>query len=229
MKDKKIIAVIPARGGSKEIPRKNVKILAGKPLIAWTIDAAKKSKYLDRVIVSTEDREIAEMSKKYGAEAIKRPEELAGDNVLIWPVLTQLINYLEKKENYKPDIIVLLQPTSPLRFTNHIDESIETLLEGDCDSLVSACPFHYYIWRRKEEEAFPVNYDFRKRQVRQETTPEYRENGAIYIMKKKTFMKEKTIPCGKVGLSIMPVENSFEIDDDFDFWLCETIMKKLIS
>lgn len=225
MKNKKIIAIIPARGGSKGIPRKNIKILAGKPLVAWTIEAAKKSKYLDRVIVSTEDREIAEISKKYGAEVIKRPEELARDTVPAVPVLEQVIDYLEENENYNPDIIVLLQPTSPLRFTHHIDESIEILLQGDYDSLLSTCFFHYFVWRIEKERGVPVNYDFRKRKIRQDIKPEYRENGAIYAFKKQNFIEEKTIPCGRVGLYVMPVENSFEIDEDFDFWLCETIIK----
>lgn len=227
MENQKIIAIIPARGGSKGIPRKNIKILAGKPLIAWTIEAAKNSKYLNRVIVSTEDQEIAEISKKYGAEVVKRPAELATDTASTGLAIEQVVAYLEKNENYNPDIIVLLQPTSPIRFTHHIDEALETFLEGDCDSLVAACPSHALIWRIEEEGAMPMNYDFKNRKRRQDTKPEYKENGAIYILKKQNFMEDKTIPCGRVGLYIMPVENSFEIDDEFDFWLCEEIIKKL--
>lgn len=225
MKNKKIIAVIPARGGSKGVPRKNIKILAGKPLIAWTIDAAKKSEYLDRVIVSTEDREIAETSKKWGAEVVKRPEDLAGDVSPTEPVTEQVINYLEKNGNYSPDAIVLLQPTSPLRLVHHIDESVKKFLQEKYDSLISVCPSHVFIWSNEKDGAIPVNYDFKKRQRRQDIKPEYRENGAIYIFNKKKFMEEKTIPCGRIGLYIMPVENSFEIDEGFDFWLCEEIIK----
>ena len=226
MENKKIIAIIPARGGSKGIPRKNIKILASKPLIAWTIEAAKNSKYLDRVIVSTEDEEIAEISKKYGAEVVERPEELATDASPTGSVIEQVIAYLEQNESYNPDAIVLLQPTSPLRFAHHIGEAVKTFLEGGYDSLVGVSPSHVFIWRMEEEGALPVNYDFKKRKRRQDAKPEYKENGAIYIFKKQNFMEEKTIPCGRVGLSIMPVENSFEIDDEFDFWLCEEIIKR---
>ena len=222
---KKIIAVIPARGGSKGIPRKNIKILAGKPLIAWTIETAKKSKYLDRVIVSTENREIAEISKKYGAEVVKRPEELATDAAPIEPVLEQVITYLENNENYNPDIIVLLQPTSPIRFARHIDEAVKTFLQGEYDSLMSVRRSYALIWRTEKNRAIPVNFDFTKRERRQDAKPEYEEDGAIYVFKKQNFMKEKTIPCGQIGLYIMPKENSLEIDEEFDFWLCEAIIK----
>lgn len=226
MKNKKIVAIIPARGGSKGVPRKNIKILAGKPLIAWTIDEAKKSAYLDRVFVSTEDEEIAEISKKCGAEVVKRPEELAIDTAKAEPVIEQVIGHLEKNENYDSDAVVLLQPTSPLRLVRHINESVKKFLEGKYDSLISVCPSHVLIWRDKKDGAVPVNYDFKKRKRRQDSEPEYRENGAIYVFDKRKFMEEKTIPCGRVGLYVMPVENSFEIDEEFDFWLCEEIIKK---
>jgi len=226
MENKKIIAIIPARGGSKGIPRKNIKILAGKPLIAWSIEAARKSECFDKVIVSTEDKEIAEISKKYGAEVVERSEELAADASPTGPVLEQVIAYLEQNENYNPDVIVLLQPTSPLRFAHHINEAVKTFLEGGYDSLVGVCSSHALIWKIEEDGAVPVNYDFKRRKRRQDTKPEYKENGAIYILKKQNFMEEKTIPCGKVGLYIIPVENSFEIDDEFDFWLCEEIIKR---
>ena len=225
MENKKIIAIIPARGGSKGIPRKNIKILAGKPLIAWTIEAALGSKYLDRVIVSTEDEEIAEISKKWGAEIIKRPEEFAQDSSKTIELIPHLLNVLREK-NYIPDIIVLLQPTSPLRSVRHIDEAIKTFLEGEYDSLIGVCPSHALLWRIHEGGAAPINYNFKKRQRRQDIKPEYRENGAVYILEYENFMKEKSIPCGRIGLYIMPVENSFEIDDNFDFWLCEQIIKR---
>lgn len=224
MKNKKIIAVIPARGGSKGLPRKNIENLAGKPLIAWTIEAALKSKYLDRVIVSTEDGEIASISEKWGAERIKRPKALATDRAKTTDAVFHVLKVL-KKEKYEADIIVLLQPTSPLRNAAHIDEAIAEFLEEDCDSLLSVCPSHALIWRINKGGPAPINYNLKKRLQRQDRKPEYKENGAIYIFKKQNFMKEKTIPCGRIGLYIMPVENSFEIDEEFDFWFCETIMK----
>lgn len=226
-KNKKILAIIPARGGSKGLPGKNIKLLAGKPLIAHTIEAALKSKHLDRVVVSTDDEKIMEISKKFKAEVIKRPEELARDATPMQPVLEYLVDYLEKRENYKPDIIVLLQPTSPLRNTSHINGAIDKLLEGKYDSLLSACPSHAFIWRINRSTAISINYNFKKRTRRQDKKPEYRENGAIYITRREVLIKKHNILDGKVGLYIMPEEVSNEIDTKFDFWLCEKIINKI--
>jgi len=225
MENKKIIAIIPARGGSRGIPKKNIKEIAGKPLIAWTIIPALKSKYLDRVIVSTDDKEIANISRERGVEVIERPRELAGDKSEIIELIPPLLEVL-KRENYIPDVIVILQPTSPLRLACHIDESIEIFFKGKHDSLISVCPSHVFIYRTEENKAFPVNCDFKKRQRRQDIKPAYRENGAIYILERENLMKEKTIPNGEVGLYIMPEENSFEIDEEFDLWICEKIIEK---
>ena len=137
--DKKFLAIIPARGGSKGIPKKNIKSLLGKPLIQYTIESALKSKYLDKIVVSTDDKKIADISEKLGAEIpCLRPKKLARDNTLILPVLQHMVNFLKKKENYNPFAIVLLQPTSPLRTVRHIDEAIELFLKKPkADSLVS--------------------------------------------------------------------------------------------
>ncbi|MEK6900492.1 MAG: acylneuraminate cytidylyltransferase family protein, partial [Nanoarchaeota archaeon] len=121
--NKKIVAIIPARGGSKRIPRKNIKLLAGKPLIAYTIEAAKRSASLDRIFVSTEDEEIAKVASYYGAEIIKRPDILATDNATTESVLCHAVNNLEK-EGYFPELVVLLQPTSPLRGSYIIDKAV---------------------------------------------------------------------------------------------------------
>lgn len=224
-KNKKILAIIPARGGSKGVPRKNIKLLAGKPLIAYTIDAALKSKYLDRVIVSTDDDEIAMISKKYKANVVKRPEKLAMDNTPMQPVLEHIIGYLKKSENYKSDIIVLLQPTSPLRTSQHIDEAINKLLNEKYDSLLSVCPSHAFIWKIKQGAGISINYNYKKRVRRQDKEPEYKENGAMYITRYDTIIRKHLILDGKVGLYIMPEENSTEIDTKFDFWLIAQIIK----
>lgn len=224
-KKEKILAIIPARGGSKGIPKKNIKLLADKPLIAYTIEAALKSNYLDRVIVSTEDKKISEISKKYGAEVIKRPKNLAEDSTPTQPVLEHVINYLEKREDYKPDIIVLLQPTSPLRNAFHIDGAVEKFLKERCDSLLSVCPSYVFIWKIEKGKAVSINYNFKKRPLRQDKKSEYRENGAIYITRPEIFFKKHNILGGKIGLYIMPEEDSFDIDTEFNFWLCEEIIK----
>lgn len=220
----KIIAIIPARGGSKGIPRKNIRLLCDKPLIAYTIEAALGSKYVDRVLVSTEDGEIAEIAKQYGAEVIKRPLELATDSASTEPVLEHVVRYLEKTEDYRADIVVLLQPTSPLRNAGHIDEALETFFTSKYDSLLSVCLSHIFLWKLDRKGVYSVSYDFRNRPRRQDRQPEYRENGAIYITKYDTLMNKHNRLGGKIGLYVMPDENSWEIDTEFDFRLCEQLV-----
>ena len=133
-KGKSIMAVITARGGSKGVPRKNIRDLSGKPLIAWSIEAAKNSGYIDRIIVSTEDTEIRDISLEYGAEVpFLRPKELAEDNSSSVDTVLHVIEKLEKDYNYTPDYILLLQPTSPLRNEVHIDDSIEASKSSEFD------------------------------------------------------------------------------------------------
>lgn len=223
-KGKNIVAIIPARGGSTGLPRKNIKSLAGKPLIAYSIEAALKSKYIDKVIVSTEDEEIAEISRRYGAEVIERPKELAKDITPTEPVLEHILEWLKEDEGYKSDIIILLQPTSPLRNSKHIDEALDIFLNRDYDSLLSVCPSSAFLWRIGETSAYPVNYDFKNRPRRQDKEPEYRENGALYITTYNNFMKNHNRLGGMIGVYIMSEEFSIEIDTEFDFWLCKKIL-----
>lgn len=224
-----IIAIIPARGGSKSLPHKNIRLLNGKPLIYYTIATAKKSKYLQRLLVSTEDNQIAEIAQKYGAEVIERPAELATDTAPTEPVMEQVVATLEREEDYKPDIIVLLQATSPLRNSKHIKEALDKFLKNDYDSLLSVCPSHAFVWRVGENGVNAINYDFRNRPRRQDMKPEYRENGAIYITKHKILTREHNRLGGKIGLYVMSEEDSLEIDSEFDFWLCEqAIIKKRV-
>jgi len=180
--DKKIVAIIPARGGSKVIPRKNVKDLAGKPMIAYIIESALKVKGLDRVIVSTEDKEIAEVAKKYGASVpFIRPAELAGDDVLTLPVLLHAIEYLDKEENYKPDYVLLIYPTSPLLNYQRMQEAIDLALVRNSDSVVSGYLDRKHYWQEVEggwARFYPI-----KLTDRQHTNPLFKENGAIYLTK----------------------------------------------
>ncbi|MFO0718737.1 MAG: acylneuraminate cytidylyltransferase family protein [Candidatus Paceibacterota bacterium] len=133
----KVFALVLARGGSKRIPKKNIKLLAGKPLIAYSIDEAKKSKYIDKLITSTDDVEIAEVAKQYGCDVpFMRPADLAGDSVTDYPVFLHALKWLKENEGYEPDIIVQLRPTSPLRTVEHIDAAIELLVKNpEADSV----------------------------------------------------------------------------------------------
>lgn len=218
---KKILGLIPARGGSKGVSGKNIKILDGKPLIFYTIEAGLKSRYLDKVVVSTDDEKIARTALRAGAEVLMRPAELAEDKTPMLPVIQHAI--LQQKD--RPDLVVLLQPTSPLRTNVHIDKALDCFFEGGYDSLLSVCPSHAFIWKNGPESAFAVNYDFKKRINRQDKEQEYRENGAIYISKASIISDNNCILDKKVGLYAMPEEFSLEIDTEFDFKLMEKIKK----
>ena len=195
--DKRLLAVIPARGGSKRLPRKNLLDLAGKPLIAWTIEAALGSKYIDRVIVSTDDDEIAEVSKDFGADVpFMRPVEYATDNAKSVDVVLQLLEQLEI-QNEKYEYIILLQPTSPLRNTENINESIELLIKRQCAGVVSISEAeHSPLWSNTlpDDDSLSGFLDeliINKRS--QDLEKFYRLNGAIYLCNSKRLIQEKTL------------------------------------
>ena len=230
LNNKKILALIPARGGSKGLPRKNIKPLLGKPLIAWTIEQALNSKYIDRVIVSTDDLEIAEISKKYGAEVpFIRPKELAQDDTPTIDVVFHTLDYFENKGE-KFDIVILLQPTSPLRETSDIDRALEMFINNeDALSLVSVKENeHPPFWSLKLESNFlkPLFEEklFFKR--RQELPQSYMPNGAIFIARVDTLKQYKTFYTPKTIAYIMPPEKSIDIDTKFDFLLVESFLQK---
>lgn len=227
MNNQKILAIIPARGKSKVIPRKNIRLLAGKPLIAYSIETALKSKYIDRVVVSTEDDEIADVAKIYGAKVIKRPEELARDDSPTIDVVFHALDVL-KLEDYNPDILVLLQPTSPLRTREDIDNAIKLFLEKDCESVVSVCESIHLYWSFKIEERYlkPV-FDKKYLKMRRQDLPKlYLPNGAIFVTTPVILRMYNSFYCNKTLPYIMPTERSIDIDNEKDFILAEILMKK---
>jgi CMP-N,N'-diacetyllegionaminic acid synthase len=225
-----IIALIPARGGSKGILRKNIKLFSGKPLIAYTIEEVKRSKYVDRIFVSTEDEEIAKISNAYNAEVIKRPVEYAQDSSNSSEVIKHALSWLEKEERYSPEIILFLQPTSPLRTTDDINKALELYLNNECESVVSVYKSQespYWNLTIKNQFIEPLfGWEHFKGKRRQDLPITYSLNGAIYITSTKkylengSFFNEKTLPY------IMPMERSIDIDNDSDFEFAETIMRK---
>ena len=221
----KTIAIIPARGGSKAIPRKNIKELCGKPLIAYIIETALKVKELDRVIVSTEDKEIADVAKKYGAEVpFIRPEELAKDETPTLPVLQHTVKYLEENENYKPDIIVLLYATTPLINKEKISEAIKMIGEGSLDSVISVFDDRGHYWIEKDNNY--VRFYPKIVENRQTAKPLFKENGAIYVCSRELLMEKNEIAGGKTGLLKMKTEESIDIDEPLDFEFVEHILTK---
>lgn len=230
-KNKKILGIITARGRSKGVPKKNTKLLKGKPLIAYSILQAQKSKYIDKVLVSTDDGDIAEISKKYGAEVQIRPDELAQDNTPHLPVLQYIIKRL-KKEGYKTDIIVLLQPTSPFRADGEIDRAIKKFMNNPkANSLmsVSEIPDHFSpLWIKRIENNKLLSYKERgkiiddKKYPRKQDLPKfYWKSGGIYIMKYDTLMKKNSLFGDCCIPHIAEIKELANIDRESDFALAE--------
>jgi CMP-N-acetylneuraminic acid synthetase len=222
----KVLGLIPARGNSKRLPRKNIIELYGKPLIAWTIEAALGSKYIDRVIVSTDNQEIANIAKKYGAEVpFIRPSELATDEATtIDAVLYSLGQLEEVGEKY--DYIALLQPTSPLRTTQNIEESIELLQTKNSDAVISVCEAeHHPLWSNVLPDDLSMDnfLDASVKNKRSQDLPkQYRINGAIYISSVKKLKKENSFFLSDNCIAYIMKKNvSIDIDtmDDFDLAL----------
>ncbi len=224
----KTLCIIPARGGSKGIPRKNLRTVAGKPLVAWSVEVALASKTLGRVIVSTDDNEIAEVARQWGAEVVPRPPEIAGDTASSESALLQVLDYLKQHEKYEPDLVVFLQPTSPHRLTTDVDGAVNHLLQGGYDSVFSACPEHFTgRWSVDRNEcALPVNFDPAKRPRRQERQLEYLENGSIYVFRPQILRTQGVRMGGRIGISVMPAERSHQIDSIEDLAFFEKIMVK---
>ncbi|MBN1879739.1 acylneuraminate cytidylyltransferase [bacterium] len=222
----KTICIIPARGGSKGIPYKNIREVAGKPLIAWSIDAGRSSDRIDRVFVSTDDRKIAEIARNWGAEVIVRPVEISGDYAASELALLHVLDWLKKNEQYEPDIVVFLQPTSPYRSEYDVDNAIQRLIDENFDSVFSACPEHFTgRWTLDESgRAIPQNFDPSKRPMRQESNVEYLENGSIYVVRTRILLDTGTRMGGSIGIHLMPSERSHQIDTEDDLALFDKLL-----
>ena len=224
--NKKILAVIPARGGSKGIPKKNIKEIAGRPLIAWTIEAAKQSKYIDKIILSSEDEEIISVAKKLGCEVpFIRPPKLSKDEV---PGIAPLLHAVEMLPDY--DYVVLLQPTSPLRTNKDIDGCIEFCIPNRSKSCVSITvsdknPYWmYYADDRKKLKPFVS--DGTQISYRQELPTIYTLNGAIYILECKWLTTNKILIAEDTIGYEMDQESSIDIDYPFQFHIADLLLNE---
>lgn len=223
----KVLAFIPARGGSKGLPGKNIKMLAGKPLIAWSIQQAKASAVIDRVIVSTDCPQIAEVAIQYGAEVpFYRPDEIAGDNATTESAMLHCCEYLKERDEL-PDYIVLIQATSPIRSKGQFEKALAYIKSNDFDSLLSVSKSHRFTWKIQADK--PVaSYDYMKRPRRQdisEADQVFLETGSFYITRINRFLETKNRLCGTIGLFETPEDESYEIDTMVDFRVCEEILK----
>jgi len=224
--NKKIIAIIPARGSSKGIPKKNIINFLGKPLLAWSIEDAKNSRLINAVYVSTNDKEIAKVAEKYGAEVIWRPKEISGDLSISEEALKHAVNEIYKKNPQKIDYIVFLQATSPLRETEDIDNAIEKIISEEADSLFSGAEIgDFLIWKKSGNQLESLNYDYKNRKRRQDFGEQFVENGSIYIFKPEILFKYNNRLGGKIVISKMEFWKSFEIDNLEDLKFCEEIFK----
>lgn len=228
----KILAIIPARGGSKGVPKKNIRKLAGKPLICWTIETAKKTHCLGRIVVSTDDMKIADIAKGCGADVpFMRPAELAADDTTDMPVYLHTLQWLEKNQFYKPDIIVWLRPTAPLRTNIDIEHAVDKLIKTKADWVRSVCEVeHHPYWMFHAEgdrlQPFIEGIDIRNYIQRQLLPPAYRLNGAVDVAWRETLVEKNLLYSGNVCPYIMPTERSIDIDTELDFSIAEVMMKR---
>ena len=220
----KCCAIIPARGGSKRIPQKNIYLLHGKPLIAYTIEQVQSCPSIDRVIVSTDDNKIATVAQKYGAEVIWRPLEISGDMATSESALLHTLDTLRETEEYEPDLVVFPQATSPIRQPDDIQHAIDLLLQENADSLFSACPLSGFVWRREEGKLISFNFDHRNRPRHQDAHEDLMENGSFFIFKPWVLRKFNNRIGGKITAYLMRVIDSFEVDSPDDLELIEYLL-----
>src|SRR5690606_16304196 len=223
-----VVVVIPARGGSKGIPRKNLLQLSGHPLLAWSIFAASQARHVDRVIVSTDDVEIAEVARRYGAEVVLRPAAISGDRAPSEAALAHVLDHLAQ-HGCHPELLVFLQATSPLRSGGDVDGAIECLRAEHADSCFSACSEHFTgRWRRTPEGCVePVNFRAGSRPMRQEYPLEYLENGSIYVLRPASLRRSGIRMGGRITVYPRNPLQSLQLDEPEDVPLIEACMAAL--
>jgi N-acylneuraminate cytidylyltransferase len=224
-----MLGLINARAGSKGIPHKNIKPLLGKPLIAWTIEAALQSRALSHLVVSTEDAEIAAIAAQWGAQVpFQRPMHLATDEALQIDVVLHAVAQMEQREAQPYDVVVLLQPTAPLRTSSDIDQALQLLIESGADSVVSfspviqAHPYYLYTLEAGKPQPFVASTD--PLLQRQDFPTVYVRNGAIYATRRDLLVQQRTYYGADCRAYVMPPERSINIDTPFDWQLVECMM-----
>jgi len=218
-----VIAIIPARGGSKGIPDKNIRQVAGRPLLAHSILHALDTPAINRVIVSTDHQAIASIASEYGAEVIWRPADISGDTASSESALVNVLDFLRDTEGYEPSLVVFLQATSPLRQPGDIQNCIETVIREESDSLFSACIAHGFIWCDHGDRVSSVTYDHRSRPRRQDTFEHLEENGSIYVFKPWVLRESNNRLGGKISTYRMDPLDSFQIDEPQDLETAEAL------
>lgn len=224
-----ILAIIPARGGSRGIPHKNIRSFGGRPLIAHTIAVAKQSRSITRIVVSTDSESIARVARKYGADVpFLRPPELAGDESKVSDAIIHLLTKLKEAGHYEPEYIVLLQPTSPLRTAADIDGAVAVLFKRQAKAVVSVCPTEPLVFTKDRNDLLRVvsSTEFLKSSNRQALPPTYKLDGSmIYAIRTKTFLKERTfLPRGTIGY-VIERWRAIDLDEPQDFVVGELVYR----
>ena len=221
----KCVAIIPARGGSKGIPRKNICRVAGKPLLAYTIEHAKSTPAIDRIVVSTDAPDIGNVATRYGAQVVWRPGEISGDVSSSELALLHTLDELAMRDNYQPDLVVMLQATSPIRQTHDVQRAIDTLIAEGADSLFSACSLHGFVWRRNGSGLTSVSYDYRARRMRQDAPEDLLENGSIYVTRHDLLRSTGNRLGGRIAVYHMDPLDSLQVDEPSDLLAVERLLR----
>lgn len=230
-----VLAIIPARGGSKGIPRKNIVMLGGQPVIAWAIQAGVQARLVDRVIVSTDDQEIADVARQYGGEVpFLRPAELAADDTPDLPVFQHAVRWLEEHEGFRPEIIVNLRPSSPLRRSQHVDAAIQLLLDTGADSAKSVCLARQHphkMWRLRGSTL----HSFQRTRMRLARGPDvaradlepiYWQNGVVDVMRRELLMERNMTIGGVVAGLVTDPEDSVDLDGPLDLLVAQALIER---
>lgn len=224
----KTVAIIPARGGSKGLPKKNIRPFCGKPLIAWSIEQALQAKDIDSVWVTSDSDEILKASEAFGAKPILRPPEISGDTASSESAWLHAVEYVLAQE-VKAETVLAIQCTSPIREASDFSKAIEDFQSSEFDSMLSVSELNtFFIWERDagKETFHSANYDHRKRPRRQDLPERVLENGSFYLFKAQPFLKEKNRLFGRIGVHKMEFWKGFEIDTLEEFEFCEMVMKR---
>ncbi len=222
----KCVAIILARGGSKGIKNKNLIEVNKKPLIGWTIESALKCKELSHIFVSSDSQKILECAKSFGVETIKRPIEISSDTSTSEAGWFHALNHIKNKLNILPELILAPQVTSPIRKKDDFSKAINYFIKNNYDSLLSVNVMRdFFVWEKKGNNFFSVNYDFKNRPRRQIIKEKYHENGSFYLFKPEILIKDNNRLGGKIGVYIMDNLQHYQIDEPKDIKTCEYILR----
>lgn len=218
------VAIIPARGGSKRIPGKNIRTVGGKPLLAHTVLHARAAQSVSKTYVTTDAPEIARVAEEYGASVILRPPELATDVASSESALVHALRHLRDDRGEEYDLVVFLQCTCPVRRPGDVDGAVSRLVDTGADSLLSVVPVHQFLWGLVDGTPVSTSYDYRHRPRSQELTPQYVENGSIFVFRPWVLTEFGNRLGGRVVMYEMDRYSLVDIDDEVDLELCEARM-----